>query len=105
MMKRKGLLDEEGKVRANEKGKKDKPNKRKLQDGQGKPKENYSETTIYQEAVLAADNQHDKININIDEDISFRLPNNNRDSSSSDDQDQIDTSNELLDVDKFIADC
>ena len=70
-----------------------------------------SETTIYREAVLQEQpNVFDDIPTDctdkelvqvVDKEISFHIK--RKDSTSSDDQ--IDTSDELLDVDKFIADC
>ena len=70
-----------------------------------------SEMTIYREAVLPEQpNVFDDIPTDctdkelvqvIDKEISFHIK--KKDSTSSDDQ--IDTSDELLDVDKFIADC
>ena len=69
-----------------------------------------SETTIYKEALVPEgnnsvlqppeDQESDKIEV-VDKEISFHIK--RKDSTSSDDQ--IDTSDKLLDVDKFIADC
>ena len=67
-----------------------------------------SETTIYREAVLPEQqlvvnkisSDKDMVQI-VDNEISFHVK--RKDSTSSDEQ--IDTSDELLDVDKFIADC
>ena len=55
----------------------------------------YSETTIYKPAI-------EKQQM-VDPEISFKLPEERRGSSSS--EEQIDTSDELMDVDNFIADC
>ena len=72
-----------------------------------------SDTTIYRNVLEKADDQQD------DPEITFKLNEeqktnvsapNKRDSSSSEDQDQVNTSDELMDTDmdindKFIADC
>ena len=68
------------------------------------------ETTIYKEVLVLEgnnsilqppeDRESDRIEV-VDKEISFHIK--RKDSTSSDDQ--IDTSDELLDVDKFIADC
>ena len=101
LMKRKGLFDEEQVASADGKSERKRSKMCKNKAKQGEPtSESYSETTIYHEAVMP----DDKVNkIQVDDEVSFKVPENNRNSTSS--EDQIDTSDELLDVDKFIADC
>ena len=109
-MKRKGFFDDEQPI---EKPKKQKGNK-KSEKKRGKTElmgNSVSETTIYQPAILAETNENHNLvddKSSIDEEITFKMPNevNNRASTSSEEE-QINTSDELadLDVEQFIADC
>ena len=95
MMKEKGILEE---FQHSIKSKKKKKNK-KQNSHAGESEDENSDTTIYQEAMKGDNN----FNEDADPEVSFKPPSQRRISSS--DEDQIDTSDELLDVDNFIADC
>ena len=103
MMREKGLLEEFEKSQNKRKKKvtKKKQNhhhKSSKDQSACESEEENSDTTIYQEAVKAVAIEYQET----DPEISFKI-NSKRESTSS--EDQIDTSDEILDVDNFIADC
>ena len=76
--------------------------------------ESISDTTIYRAAVEMEDanvettgnkDYDNEDRMIIDQEVSFKLNQSNRDSSSSDDQIEVDTSDEQINVNNFIADC
>ena len=107
MMREKGILEEFQKGTSLDKRNKEKE-KRKSQ--KGKPNDSVSDTTIYEEAVEHDKSYDNEIGQNtelvVDTDISFKLNGKQtKGCESSLSEDQIDTSDELMDVDNFIADC
>ena len=108
MMVAKGIFDEEESHQDKPRGKKAK----QLDEGIQEETDRDSETTIYKNAVKKAKPRQEKIEFNVDHEVSFNYKNKN-DSSSSDER--IDTSDELMEIDdheinvdlsdQFIADC
>ena len=103
MMVKKGFFDEE--EQPDQDGKLTEKTKRKPRGGKcddatdSTQISSHSDTTIYREAVRP-ESDTNRVEV-IDREISFNIK--RKESTSS--EDQIDTSDELLDVDKFIADC
>ena len=97
MMKEKGLLEEFQRRRKSS-------TRRESSDSnnQGELDLSNSETTIYQEA-LQMESEGDN-EFKVDKEVSFKVTNQNKRVSSSS-EDQVDTSDDMLDVDNFIADC
>ena len=112
MMRQKGILDEfEGQNKSSKRQNQDN-GKGKTSDSDLQPsKDSNAVTTIYGAAVEQDVNRDQNLGKKVtlrdmdDPEIVFRIerPEQKRDSSSS--EEQIDTSDELINVDNFIADC
>ena len=110
MMIQKGIFEEFENSQKRKRMSKDGANPKRKASGGENLNNSYSETMIYQQAIEKQVEEEMETGldqrVNVDQEISFKVKNSEeprRGSSSS--EDRIDESDELMEVDNFIADC